>query len=106
MVREGGLEPPRGCPHKVLSLARLPFRHSREQAIESFIRLTNPIQATCAVSLKSVDIEPSAVRCRGTQEISADDFVGLLHSGTGCTIGNANKCVTIPKRGGEAGKIL
>jgi predicted nucleic acid-binding protein len=31
MVREGGLEPPRGCPHKVLSLARLPFRHSRGQ---------------------------------------------------------------------------
>jgi hypothetical protein len=30
MVREGGLEPPRGCPHKVLSLARLPFRHSRK----------------------------------------------------------------------------
>ncbi len=29
MVREGGLEPPQGCPHKVLSLARLPFRHSR-----------------------------------------------------------------------------
>ncbi len=29
MVREGGLEPPRDCSHKVLSLARLPFRHSR-----------------------------------------------------------------------------
>jgi hypothetical protein len=29
MVREGGLEPPRSFPHKVLSLARLPFRHSR-----------------------------------------------------------------------------
>lgn len=28
-VSERGLEPPRGCPHKVLSLARLPFRHSR-----------------------------------------------------------------------------
>jgi integrase len=29
VVREGGLEPPRACAHKVLSLARLPFRHSR-----------------------------------------------------------------------------
>jgi hypothetical protein len=29
LVREGGLEPPRACAHKVLSLARLPFRHSR-----------------------------------------------------------------------------
>jgi hypothetical protein len=31
-VREGGLEPPRSCLHKVLSLARLPFRHSRGPA--------------------------------------------------------------------------
>jgi hypothetical protein len=34
LVREGGLEPPRGCPHKVLSLARLPFRHSRKRLDE------------------------------------------------------------------------
>src|SRR5208283_2331002 len=32
LVREGGLEPPRACAHKVLSLARLPFRHSRFRA--------------------------------------------------------------------------
>ena len=30
IVREGGLEPPRGCPHWHLKPARLPFRHSRE----------------------------------------------------------------------------
>ena len=29
LVRERGLEPLRACAHKVLSLARLPFRHSR-----------------------------------------------------------------------------
>ncbi len=34
LVREGGLEPPRACAHKVLSLARLPFRHSRAPVTE------------------------------------------------------------------------
>ena len=29
-VGEGGLEPPRGCPHWHLKPARLPFRHSPE----------------------------------------------------------------------------
>jgi hypothetical protein len=29
MVREGGVEPPRPCGHRILSPARLPFRHSR-----------------------------------------------------------------------------
>ena len=28
MVPEGGLEPPRGYPHRILSPARLPFHHS------------------------------------------------------------------------------
>src|SRR5277367_1853188 len=34
LVRERGLEPLRACAHKVLSLARLPFRHSRERGQE------------------------------------------------------------------------
>jgi hypothetical protein len=29
MVRSRRLELPRGCPHKHLKLARLPFRHDR-----------------------------------------------------------------------------
>ena len=29
MVRQRGLEPPQGCPHQRLKLARLPFRHYR-----------------------------------------------------------------------------
>jgi hypothetical protein len=28
LVPEGGLEPPRGYPHRILSPARLPFHHS------------------------------------------------------------------------------
>jgi hypothetical protein len=34
LVRERGLEPLRACAHKVLSLARLPFRHSRVRGEE------------------------------------------------------------------------
>ena len=28
VVPEGGLEPPQGCPYRILSPARLPFHHS------------------------------------------------------------------------------
>jgi hypothetical protein len=28
LVPEGGLEPPQGCPYRILSPARLPFHHS------------------------------------------------------------------------------
>ena len=48
MVREGGLEPPRSYLHKVLSLARLPFRHSRNRWIKGFNRLRRLIQAALA----------------------------------------------------------
>src|SRR5258708_341332 len=37
LVREGGLDPPRACAHKVLSLARLPFRHSRDTVQEYWV---------------------------------------------------------------------
>ena len=48
MVREGGLEPPRSFPHKVLSLARLPFRHSRDRGSKSFNWVRHLIQAARA----------------------------------------------------------
>src|SRR3970282_1899437 len=32
MVPEGGLEPPQGCPYRILSPARLPFHHSGTRA--------------------------------------------------------------------------
>jgi hypothetical protein len=50
VVREGGLEPPRSFPHKVLSLARLPFRHSRNRGSKRFNRLRLVIQGGIAAA--------------------------------------------------------
>ena len=40
MVPEEGLEPSRGCPHRILSPARLPFHHSGTRTGE-LILITN-----------------------------------------------------------------
>jgi hypothetical protein len=55
VVREGGLEPPRSCLHKVLSLARLPFRHSRAWESLGFIRHQLLIQAVTRTGTLACD---------------------------------------------------
>src|SRR5215471_5924964 len=55
VVREGGLEPPRSCLHKVLSLARLPFRHSRVGRALGFIRHQLLIQAVTPAGIPACD---------------------------------------------------
>lgn len=56
---KGGLEPPRGCPHQVLNLARLPFRHfgstafyqqRDELATKSRLRWIMSAPALCAAA--------------------------------------------------------
>ncbi len=85
VVREGGLEPPRGCPHKVLSLARLPFRHSRNRQ-KSFIWPIRRIQAgTTARFGATHNTEMSCLRTRlgrlfcGKRMSKAGARSGIVH---------------------------
>ena len=48
-MRPRGLEPPRGCPHQPLKLARLPFRHDRSIKVTSYIIQISHIYCNCCL---------------------------------------------------------